>query len=200
MTSEAEQIVGLYRRHALAWATDRGNRLIEGAWLDRFLALQPPRATILDVGCGSAEPVARYLIEKGHVVTGVDSSPELIEICKQHFPLHTWCVADMRTLSLAWRFDAILAWDSFFHLCPDDQRRMFPIFAEHAGSRAALMFTSGPSRGEAIGTYRGEPLYHASLDGAEYRSLLDKHGFDVVSHVIEDPSCGRHTVWLTQLR
>jgi hypothetical protein len=106
----------------------------------------------------------------------------------------------MRTLSLARRFDGILAWDSFFHLCPDDQRRMFPIFAEHAGSRAALMFTSGPSRGEAIGTYRGEPLYHASLDGAEYRSLLDKHDFDGVSHVIEDPSCGRHTVWLTQLR
>jgi hypothetical protein len=26
-----------------------------------------------------------------------------------------------------------------------------------------LMFTSGPAYGEAIGTYRGEPLYHGSL-------------------------------------
>lgn len=34
---EAEQVIGLYRRHASAWAEDRGNRLIEGAWLDRFL-------------------------------------------------------------------------------------------------------------------------------------------------------------------
>ena len=62
------------------------------------------------------------------------------------------------------------------------------------------MFTSGPAHGEAIGVYLGEPLYHASLDSSEYRLLLDDEGFDVVSHVVEDPSCGRHTIWLAQLR
>lgn len=77
---------------------------------------------------------------------------------------------------------------------------MFPTFREHAAPRAALMFTSGPSHGEAIGTYQGEPLYHASLDGAEYRVLLDEHGFEVVTHVVEDPTCGHHTVWLARLR
>ena len=61
------------------------------------------------------------------------------------------------------------------------------------------MFTSGPSHGEAIGTYRGEPLYHASLSGAEYHSLLDAVGFEIVSHVVEDPGCGGHTVWLARL-
>ncbi|HEY6373665.1 MAG TPA: hypothetical protein VIX37_24030 [Candidatus Sulfotelmatobacter sp.] len=76
---------------------------------------------------------------------------------------------------------------------------MFPIFRAHAASNAALMFTSGPSHGEAIGTYQGEPLYHASLDEAEYRLLLHENGFFVLSHVLEDPSCGRHTVWLAQL-
>jgi len=60
------------------------------------------------------------------------------------------------------------------------------------------MFTSGPAYGEAIGAYRGEPLYHASLDATEYRSLLDTHGFDVVEHVVEDPDCGHHTIWLAR--
>jgi hypothetical protein len=106
----------------------------------------------------------------------------------------------MRTLALGRRFAGILAWDSFFHLCPDDQRRMFPIFRAHAAPRAALMFTSGPAHGEAIGSYRGEPLYHASLDPAEYESLLDTTGFDVIAHAVEDPSCGKHTIWLAQLR
>jgi trans-aconitate methyltransferase len=200
MTSEAERIIGLYRRHARTWAKDRGNRLFETAWLDRFLALQPARAVILDIGCGSAEPIGRYLIEKGHTITGVDSSPELIELCEGHFPDQDWRVADMRTLSLGRLFNGILAWDSFFHLCPDDQRDMFPIFREHAAPRAALMFTSGPSHGEAIGTYRSEPLYHASLDAAEYTSLLDTSGFEVVSHEVEDPTCGHHTIWLARLR
>ena len=200
MTSEAEKIVGLYQRHAQAWATERGNTLSERPWLDRFLALMPRGAPIVDIGCGSAEPIARYFIEKGYDVTGADSSPALIDICKTRFPHQNWIIADMRTLSLGRSFSGILAWDSFFHLCPEDQRRMFPIFRKHAAPNAALMFTSGPSHGEAIGSFRGEPLYHGSLDQTEYRSLLDNSGFDVMSHVVEDPSCGHHTIWLAQLR
>jgi hypothetical protein len=38
------------------------------------------------------------------------------------------------------------------------------------------------------------------LDPADYRALLDKHGFEVLSHVVEDPSCGGHTIWLARLR
>jgi len=198
MTSESERIIGLYQRHALAWARDRGNRLFEGVWLDRFRALLPPGAAVLDVGCGSGEPIARYLIGQGYDVTGIDSAPEMIAMCRRRFPGRNWCVADMRTLCLDRIFDGILAWDSFFHLCHEDQRRMFSVFRNHAARRAALMFTSGPSFGEALGAYRGEPLYHASLDPAEYRALLDENGFAVVAHVAEDPQCGRHTIWLAR--
>ena len=93
----------------------------------------------------------------------------------------------MRTLALPRRFDGVLAWDSFFHLGHDDQRRIFPIFQQHAGPRAALMFTSGPAHCKAIGSYKDEPLYHASLDAAEYHSLLDASGFEVVAHMVQDP-------------
>jgi SAM-dependent methyltransferase len=199
--SEADGIIDLYQRKAHAWARDRGlsNSLFEKPWLDRFRALLPAGGSVLDLGCGSAEPIARYFIEQHYDVTGVDSSSALIAICQARFPEQDWIIADMRRLSLGRQFKGILAWDSFFHLCPDDQRRMFPVFLKHAASGAALMFTSGPQHGEAIGSYQGEPLYHASLDATEYRSLLADHGFDVVSHVVEDPSCGRHTIWLAQL-
>ena len=96
--------------------------------------------------------------------------------------------------------DGILAWDSFFHLRRDDQRAMFATFRAHTAPGAALMFTSGPRDGEAIGTFHGEPLYHASLVPDEYRALLDRHGFEVVAHKAEDPGSGRHTIWLARLR
>jgi trans-aconitate methyltransferase len=143
--------------------------------------------------------MAAYLIELGYPVVGVDSSPAMIDACRRHFPTQEWIVADMRKLALPRKFSGMLAWDSFFHLCHDDQRSMFPVFRAHAAPRAALMFTSGPAHGEAIGSFAGEPLYHASLDAAEYRSLLDRNGFHVVSHVVEDPDCGGHTIWLAQL-
>jgi len=200
MASESETIIGLYERHAPLFDRERGRDLMERAWLDRFLALLPSRARILDLGCGSAEPIARYFIEHGYEVTGVDASPSLIGICKERFPEHEWIVGDMRTLDLERRFDGVLAWNSVCHLNYDDQRGMFPIFAKHAKPTAPLTFTSGPSRGEAIGTLAGEPLYHGSLDAAEYRILLKENGFDVVSHVVEDPECGHHTIWLAEAR
>jgi hypothetical protein len=52
------------------------------------------------------------------------------------------------------------------------------------------MFNTGPAYGEAVGQYQGDPLYHASLDAAEYEALLGRVGFDVVAHVIEDEETG----------
>jgi len=199
-SEEAARIIDLYQRKAQDWIESRArSSLFEKPWLDRFRALPPSAGPILDLGCGSAEPMAAYLIELGDLVVGVDSSPAMIDACRKRFPEQEWIVGDMRHLALQRRFSGILAWDSFFHLCHDDQRRMFPLFRAHALPNAALMFTSGPADGEAIGSFGGEPLYHASLDPAEYRSLLDRNGFRVVSHVVEDPDCGGHTIWLAQL-
>jgi trans-aconitate methyltransferase len=142
------------------------------------------------------EPIARYILEAGHDVVGLDSSPSMIELCRERFPTSEWLVADMRQLALGRQFDGLLAWDSFFHLHMDEQRGMFARFAAHARTGAPLMFTSGQSEGEAIGSYRGEPLYHASLDTDEYERLLTTHGFSVRAHQPDDPGCGGHTVWL----
>jgi SAM-dependent methyltransferase len=200
MNDAAARIIGLYQAHARIFDRDRGKNLMERPWLDRFLALMPRGGTILDLGCGSGEPLVRDIVNAGYNVCGVDAAPAMIELCRSRFPDQTWIVADMRGLSLGQRFDGVLAWDSFFHLTRDDQRRMFPVFAAHAGPGTALMFTSGPRDGEAMGTWQDEPLYHASLAPEEYRATLAANGFEVVAHVAEDPTCGGHTIWLAQRR
>lgn len=58
MSADSERIIDLYRRHAPAWGRARGRSLFEKTWLDRFLALLPARGSILDIGCGSGEPIA----------------------------------------------------------------------------------------------------------------------------------------------
>jgi hypothetical protein len=120
----------------------------------------------------------------------------MIALCRTRFPDAEWLVRDMRELALARRFDGLIAWDSFFHLNMDDQRAMFPRFADHTNPGAPLIFTSGPRAGESIGRYHGEPLYHASLDPTEYRRLLALNGFTVQAYEPDDAGCGGHTVWL----
>jgi SAM-dependent methyltransferase len=178
-----DAIVDLYERHAHDFDRDRSRSLQEKGWLDRFLTHVRPAGVVLDVGCGMAEPIARFVLEAGFQVVGIDSSPSMIEMCRARFPGSEWIVGDMRQLGLGRRFDALLAWDSFFHLRRDDQRAMFPRFAAHASAGAPLMFTSGTSHGEVLGSYGGEPLHHASLDPNEYEGLLLANGFSVLSYV-----------------
>ena len=197
----ADHIVPLYERHAQVW---HGRRLttasMEAGWLTRFTAGMPPQGQVLDIGCGTGQPMARWLCGQGFAVTGVDSSAAMLALAREAMPDQQWLRADMRTLSLGRRFDGLLAWDSFFHLHHDDQRAMFPVFEAHALPGAMLMFTSGPGHGEAIGDFEGEPLFHASLAPDEYRALLAAHGFEVLDHVAEDPTCGWHTIWLARRR
>ena len=193
-----ERIIGLYEKNARAWDAQRGRDLRERPWLDRFAALLPPAGRVLDLGCGAGEPIARDLVERGFTLTGIDSSPSLVALARRRLPDQEWIVADMREVDLRRRFDGLIAWHSFFHLAPHEQRAMFPRFAAHAEPGAALMFTSGPQAGEEIGRWQGEPLYHASLDPQEYEALLGGIGFDVLEHRLRDPECGEATVWLAR--
>jgi SAM-dependent methyltransferase len=194
-----EQIIGIYERKAREFDTGRSRALFERAWLERFAALLPTQASVLDLGCGHGEPIAAWLIAQGYNVTGVDTAPTLLTLCRQRFPAHDWIESDMRKLALERSFNGIVAWDSFFHLTYDDQRAMFKIFRRHAAPDAALMFTSGPAHGEATGDHAGEALYHASLAPEEYRLLLGAAGFEVVEFRANDADCAGHTVWLARL-
>lgn len=122
----------------------------------------------------------------------------MVSLFRQRLPEALGLLGDMRTLRLHKTFQGVMAWDSFFHLMPDDQRHMFEVFQLHSRPGAVLMFTSGPGHGEAIGQLEGDPLYHASLSATEYLDLLSRSGFIVLDHVAEDASCGGHTVWLAQ--
>jgi SAM-dependent methyltransferase len=201
MTELADRIIGHYEKHARNWDADRRNSgWNDKVWHDRFIAALPNGGTVLDLGCGSGFPVALHLVECGLHVTGVDASPTLISLCRDRLPDQEWTVADMRPLALGRQFAGVLAWDSFFHLRPDDQRAMFEVFAAHAARSAILMFNTGPAYGEGIGCYRGDPLYHASLDAAEYEKLLSASGFEVVDHMVEDRQAGGRTVWIARSR
>ncbi|MGV1893418.1 class I SAM-dependent DNA methyltransferase [Agrobacterium vitis] len=197
----ADSVIDLYQENAVAWTKLRGRDLVERPWLDIFLStMLRDGSDIIDIGCGSGEPIARYLIDNGCRVTGVDGAAALIEVAKTNFFDHLWITADMRNLPSLGKFHGLIAWHSLFHLKPEDQRPMFATFSHLALPGAVMLFTSGTTYGEAIGTFEGKPLYHGSLDRAEYEELLHTNGFEVVQYVENDLSCGGATIWLARKR
>ena len=191
----------VYARHAHRFDRARAGGTMETPYLQAVTRLAPAPGKVLDVGCGSGEPIARYFVERGYHVTGVDWVNEMLDIARNRFPEMSWCQQDMRSLDFTEQFSIVVAWDSFFHLSPDEQRGMFEKFRRHTAPRGVLVFTSGVTEGEGVGgDLFGDLLYHASLDTAEYAQLLDDGGYEIVDHSVEDPQCGGRTIWTAQLR
>lgn len=188
-------MAGVYERNAAAWDAGRDTSLRERDWLTRLLTGLPERAKILDLGCGAGRPLAGYLADLGHEVTGVDASPTMIQHARRNVPEADFQVMDMRHLDLENTFDAILSWDAFFHLSPQEQRSVLPVILDHLAPGGNMMLTVGDAEGEVAGTVAGEPVYHGSLDTTEYRAILHRAGFAEVIYTPNDPTVlGRYVL------
>lgn len=192
-----DDILPAYARVADHWAETRNRTLFEEGALRAALVGQKD-ARVLDLGCGTGQPIAQWFAAQGCAVTGVDGAAPMLRHFRANLPGARAIEADMRRLDLGERFDVILAWDSFFHLSRADQRAMFPVFAAHAAPGARLLLTTGPGDSEAVGRVGDEPVIHASLSPHAYRALFADHGFDVTWFRLEDAEFHGHSVWLAQ--
>lgn len=192
-----DRIAELYQRHALAFDAARRRSFPERTWFDRFIRHIPAGGEILDLGCGGGEPVARYLIDRGYQLTGLDIAPSMIKLARTRFARHRWIEGDMRKFGAESNaYDGIIAWSSLFHLDPEAQEKLIPRIAVWLKRGGVALFNTGPANGIAIGELEGEELFHASLDPGEYRALFARAGLAVIGNVIEDANCGGMTVWL----
>lgn len=176
----------------------RTRALIEKPYLDMLVQMLGQGASVLDVGCGTGEPILRFLVERQFRVTGVDASAAMIDIATKRFPQARLMVGDMRELAIDERFDATIMWHSLFHLRHDDQRAMFATLARLLAPGGVLMFTSGTEYSETWSDNGGAMLYHASLGLEEYRRLLEANRFELVQLAVDDTACGGATVWIAR--
>ncbi|QNL51824.1 class I SAM-dependent methyltransferase [Olivibacter sp. SDN3] len=199
MENEKKNVFEAYNVIADWFFENRYKGIMEKAYLDNLIDNIGKGANVLDLGCGTGIPIMNYLLLQGMQVVGVDASYRMLEIAKRNFPSTDFIQADMRQLLLSEKFDAIIAWHSFFHLPPEDQPSMFQIFKNHLNSNGVLLFTSGKEYGEAWGISGGINLFHGSLHANQYRSLLETHGFRVLQYREDDQECGGATVWMAAL-
>jgi len=110
--------------------------------LEEFAHFLPPGARLLDAGCGAGEPVARYFIERGDTVTGIDLSERMLTLARRQVPEAAFQRMDMRGLDFPpeW-FDAIAAVYGVFHLPRAEHAALFAGFARVLKPGGALLLT-----------------------------------------------------------
>ena len=142
--------IWLEEAHAWAhWAGQGDDGFLEF----RRLLPGPGRAT-LDLGCGEGR-FSRELAAAGHRVTGVDVSPDLVELAQAADPTGTYLVADAKSLPFAEAtFDLVVAFNVLS--CVDDLERGVGEVARvlPAGGRVCFsivhpMYTGGRRRDDS---------------------------------------------------
>ncbi len=187
-----------YQRQAQRFDQRRGRGLFEAGWLSQFADLLRPAGQVLDLGCGAGDPIARWFIERGFALTGMDFSENMLALARARWPDGDWRLGDMRAFDTDETWDGILGWNSFFHLTPDEQRACLPRLVRGLTPGGVLMLTVGHSQGAVAGTVGTEQVYHASLSPAEYATLLEAHQMHLRAFVIEDKTCNGHSVLLAR--
>jgi trans-aconitate methyltransferase len=109
-----------YNKIAEDWALAHN----EDSWwvggTDKLISFLKPKATVLDVGCGSGVK-SKYLASAGLDVTGIDFSDKMIEIAKEHVPEAEFEVVDIYKLAAYPRtFDCIFAQAVLLHIPKKD--------------------------------------------------------------------------------
>ncbi len=198
MNADPNDTHDVYERQASEYDKRRSKALFEARWLARFTASLKPGDHVLDLGCGTGDPIARWFMAEGFAVTGVDFSEAMLALARDRWPDGDWRKADMRDFELDQQFDGIIAWNSFFHLTADEQKACIARMARHLRPGGMLMLTVGPRAGEVSGTVGAERVYHASLSPAGYAVCLEENGLHLTGFLAEDPETQSHTVLMAR--
>ena len=168
------------------------------SYVDRVLEGLPTGARVLDLGCGTGEPVAKHIVERGFTLTGVDESSEMLKFARQAVPEAELINADIVTVELANTFDGAVAWDSMFHVQRKHHAAIYRKLANALRAGARLLLSVGgsaPTEAEGEGftsEMYGQTFYYSGFAPEAARKLIEDAGFEIELWEVDDPTSRGH--------
>jgi predicted TPR repeat methyltransferase len=139
------------------------------------------QSKVLDIGCGTGEPIARFLSDKDHVIEGIDISSAMIDLAIENdIPSADFRVCDVMDYESLCRFDGILAWDSLFHLDIDDQNIVFEKISNWLEIGGHFLFSHGNESGSKQGEMMGYDFHYSAIDTSELMKIMESVGFVII--------------------
>jgi len=168
-------------------------------YVDRVLEGLPAGAKVLDLGCGTGEPVAKHIVERGFSVTGVDESSEMLKFARQTVPEAELIHADIVTVELTDTFDAAVAWDSMFHVAREHHAAIYRKLANALREGAGVLLSVGgsaPAEDDSVEGFTsamyGQTFYYSGFAPEVARKLIEASGCEVELWEVDDPTSRGH--------
>lgn len=174
-----------YEAVADAFVAARSGSTTGLAIIRQWAASLPAGGTVIDIGCGSGEPVTAALIGAGLTVSALDASPALVETFRQRFPdVEVACEPAERSRFFGRRFDGAVAIGLMFLLPETAQRELIGRVADALKPGGRFLFTAPRQVCAWDDVLTGRRS--SSLGAEEYGRILDEAGLHlIVEHVDE---------------
>ncbi len=152
----------------------------------RNWAVSLPRGSaVLDVGCGTGEPVTATLVEAGLSVSALDASPALVAAFRQRFPaVPVACEAAEDSQFFGWAFDGAVAIGLVFLLDESAQRELIARIAEVLNPEGRFLFTA--PREVCVWDDVLTGRRSCSLGAEEYRRALSLSEMHVIAEHLDE--------------
>lgn len=187
-----------------ATANDRGHEYVARvlAYVDRVLEGLPPGAKVLDLGCGTGQPIASYIARRGYRVIGVDQSREMLRFARQVIPEAEFIQADMVSVEFNQSFDAAIAWDSMFHVQRNHHAAIYRNVASCLETGARVLFSVGGSDSETDDPEKpgegftsemfGHSFFYSGWPVSVARKLIEAADLEIELWEVDDPTSRGH--------
>jgi ubiquinone/menaquinone biosynthesis C-methylase UbiE len=157
------------------------NRFDHGKELKEFAALLPKNAEVLDVGCGAGVPVARFLVDCGFRVTGIDFSENMLKLARKNVPKAVFIKKDMNKLDFAENsFDGLAVFYSIIHVPREKHFSLFESFHRILKPEGVMLVCMGPDEWEATDEYLGTTMFWSQYSPEKSLRLVKNAGFQII--------------------
>jgi ubiquinone/menaquinone biosynthesis C-methylase UbiE len=192
MTEKERLVEKGYNRIAEEYQADR-HALDNRKELEEFAGLLPIKAKILDVGCGAGVPVARFLVESGFQVVGIDFSGKMLKLARKNVAQATFIRKDMTKLDFADNsFDGLTAFYSIIHVPREKHSLLFQSFHNILKPDGVMLVCMVPDEWEATEEHYGTSMFWSHYSPEKSLQLVKDAGFQTVFDKILERGKERH--------
>jgi len=162
-------------------------------YVDSLLGRLKPGVKILDLGCGTGQPIAQYLVQNNFRVVGVDQSTSMLEIARRMVPEAELIHADMCEVNLDDEFAAAICWDSIFHVGRSQHQAIFRKLSNLLAPGGWLLLSAGVTGHEGFTSEMfGHEFFYSGYEIEETLRLLRSVEFEIDLCEVDDPSSLGH--------
>jgi SAM-dependent methyltransferase len=165
-------------------------------FIGKALSVLPPKAKVLDIGCGTGNPTTSMVAASGHQLHGIDLSPVMVELSRKNVPLGTFEVANMLHFNPKEKFDAAFMNFSMFDVARDQMTTVASKWGEwisengflFIGTMVAEDFRTKTEMFDADGLcvhgvekqFMGKTIANSYYTNDGWKQLLLEGGFEIV--------------------